>query len=355
MRSVGEGKLKNLSPLFSFHWQGLAKEEILSGKFNESSPLRLTDDPSDANFFALPMHWSYYLWNGKAKMHEAFQIAGVAEKHGKKLIIWFKGDLVPIIPFRNSILFLPGAVRARLKENYRACPVFIDDPELTYGKAEARFREKSERPLVGFCGYGSISAAKLGWSIAAGLYSNINQRFSRSNFTEIPIIPATVIRNRAMKFLEDHSGIDTRFEIRTKHTANQQQREPTEISRSFYENIYGTDYTLCVRGFGNWSYRFYETLACGRIPIFVDSDCVIPLESTIDWRRYCVWVDRRELSRIGEKVLDFHASLNPSEFVERQMECRKLWLDHLTPKGCSQNIRFYLENAISGTNGSNGN
>ena len=341
--SLTERNIKNLTPLLSYHWAGLGLDEIRCNSYNPESPIVLTDSPADADWVALPMYWSYYLWNDKANMPEAFEIADEADKYAKPLIIWFKGDLVPVIPFKNSILFLPGIVRTKMMPGYRACPVFVEDPEPIYGREEIRFRKKTEKPLVGFCGFGSMSMTKLGWSIAYGLYLNAVKRIRKSNYDEIPIVPATRIRNRAMKYLERHSGIDTCFTVRSSYTSKHALHDANESSRIFYGNIYGTDYTLCVRGFGNWSYRFYETLACGRIPVFVDTDCVLPLESRIDWRRYCVWVDSSELHLIGEKVLDFHSALSQADFIELQSECRKLWRDHLTIHGCMDNIQNYLE------------
>lgn len=314
---LGEGRLKNLSPIFSFHWQGLDKSQIFSGEFNNNSPFRLTANPEDADFVALLMHWSYYLWNGKEKMHEAFELAEMANLHAKPVVVWFKGDLVPTIPFENSITLLPGIVRKTMKDNHRACPVFIDDPKPVYCNRENRLREKTEKPLVGFCGYGSIGPMKLGWAIASGLYMNAVQRLNGSDYSEIPVIPATTIRNRAMRLLIDHPDIDTCFVVHPKYTPKQSLIESSEISKVFFSNMLGTDYTLCVRGFGNWSYRFYETLACGRMPVFVDTDCALPLETKIDWRRYCVWVDKSELPHIGEKILDFHTD----QSLKRSTSC----------------------------------
>ena len=114
----------------------------------------------------------------------------------------------------------------------------------------------------------------------------------------------------------------------------------------FFSNIYDNDYTLCIRGNGNWSYRFYQTLACGRIPIFVDTDCVLPLSTHIDWKKYCVWIDRSDLKQIGEAVTDFHASLSESDFMDLQMSCRALWEEHFTPKGFMDNLKHYLPDRV---------
>lgn len=66
----------------------------------------------------------------------------------------------------------------------------------------------------------------------------------------------------------------------------------------------GSDYVLCARG-GDFSYRLYETLSYGRIPVFVDTDCVLPYDSEIKWKDYCVWVDEKEVNRIGERSRSF--------------------------------------------------
>jgi hypothetical protein len=335
--------LKDLSPILSYHWAGRSATEILSGEFSLSSNFEIVNQPNDADFFVLLMHWSYYLWNGKAKMREAIELAELASQFNKRVVVWFKGDLVPKIPFENNILLLPGIIRSRMKPNYVACPVFVDDPSPTFGNEKTQYRQKSAKPTVGFCGYGTINAVKLGWSIVACLRLSALSRFNRYDFDEIPIVPAAVVRDRAMKLLERNPAINTRFVSRTKHTANSARVGVEESTRVFFENIYETDYTLCVRGFGNWSYRFYETLACGRIPVFVDSDCVLPLDSRIDWKKYCVWVDQSEVHLIGEKILEFHSTLSPTDFVDLQSECRKLWQEQLSPQGCMENIHFYLK------------
>jgi len=150
------------------------------------------------------------------------------------------------------------------------------------------------------------------------------------------------MRSRALEFLHRHPGIETSFVIRNEYTGPKAFDGADERARAYFANIYETDYTLCLRGYGNWSYRFYETLACGRIPIFIDTDCVLPGSSMIDWKKYCVWVDQSEIGQIGEKVADFHASISNSDFIEMQMACRQLWLEHLTLEGFMSHLHEYL-------------
>ncbi len=333
--SLTDPQLKNLSPILSFHWMGLRTDEIFENRSNPDSPFAITNDTSEADIFVLPMHWSYYLWNSKAKMDEAIQLAELAREAKKKIIIWFKGDLVPRIPFENAVIFLPGAIKSRAEKDFRACPVFIDDPDPVFRHdGFVQYRNKSAKPSVGFCGYAAAGGLKTAWSILKGTQLNLASRYGHYDFSAVPIIPATLHRAKALRLLSKHPMVDSNFVIRHQYTGpnsgNTSQRQ--EAANVFFSNIYENDYTLCIRGYGNWSYRFYQTLACGRIPVFVDTDCLLPLPA-VDWKKYCVWIDLSELKHISEKVADFHSSMSSSDFLELQVSCRKLWKEHLTLDG----------------------
>jgi hypothetical protein len=115
-------------------------------------------------------------------------------------------------------------------------------------------------------------------------------------------------------------------------------------SRAEYlENMLGSDYILCARGYGNCSIRLYETLCCGRIPVFINTDCVLPYEGWVDWKRYCVWVEEEELPRVADIVADFHERLSPDEFLDLQRSCRRLWEDWLSPHGFFKNFHRHFQ------------
>ena len=88
----------------------------------------------------------------------------------------------------------------------------------------------------------------------------------------------------------------------------------------FHENLRDNQFSLCSRGSENYSFRFYETLAAGRIPVLIDTGCILPLEDEIDWDRLIVRVPCREIPAIGKKIKDFHGALSPEEFVSLQKE-----------------------------------
>ena len=113
--------------------------------------------------------------------------------------------------------------------------------------------------------------------------------------------------------------------------------------QEYVRNTAASDYVLPVRGAGNFSYRLYETLRCGSILLLIDTDCVLPYDSFINWREYTVWVDGQNLDRLDEQVAAFHDALSPQGFQDLQLNCRKLWQDWLSPQGFFANIHRHLD------------
>ena len=101
--------------------------------------------------------------------------------------------------------------------------------------------------------------------------------------------------------------------------------------REFLENLLQADYALCLRGKGNFSFRLYEVLSLGRVPLLLNTDCVLPFEDEIDWRSHVVMIEEREGPRIGECLLERHRAMSPATFVAMQQNARQLWQDYLEP------------------------
>ena len=84
-------------------------------------------------------------------------------------------------------------------------------------------------------------------------------------------------------------------------------------------------------------------MACGRIPLFIDTDCVLPFDFAIDWKRFGVWVDQADLRSVADRVAEFHDSISGEEFEELQVACRRLWEEWLSPEAFFANFHRHLE------------
>ena len=90
---------------------------------------------------------------------------------------------------------------------------------------------------------------------------------------------------------------------------------------------------LSVRGLANCSIRFYEAISLGRIPLFINTQCVLPYDKWVDWRSACLWVEDSDLPRLGRIVAGSHAALTPEAFAEKQKQCRALFEKWIRPEG----------------------
>jgi len=98
----------------------------------------------------------------------------------------------------------------------------------------------------------------------------------------------------------------------------------------YFKNISDNIFTFCYRGNGNFSYRFYETLMMGRIPVLIDTDCVFP----IDIEGMCVYCKQGE--NVIEKIKNFYDSRN---LLEVQKNNRLVWETKMSPGGWLRSLK----------------
>jgi hypothetical protein len=231
-------------------------------------------------------------------------------------------------------------------------PAWSEDFVESYLGGQLPIRQKSEKPTVGFCGYASHtmwplkSKLKREIRILAGLGANLLKIKKKKRARAI----GPAIRSRALYLLSRSPQIKTNFIVRDRFLGGVHLPDGSldydlwqKIRLEYVTNMVESDYILCARGGGNFSYRLYETLCCGRIPIFIDTDSVLPYDFILDWKKYCVWVDESEMPFIAEKVTDFHNNISPQDFIRFQHKCRKLWEEWLSPLGFFTNFHKHFQ------------
>jgi hypothetical protein len=279
-------------------------------------------------------------WEGAETDSEAVERArgleAAAREARKPLAVFFWTDSNERVPL-DAVVFRTSVDRSRRLPSEFVLPAWHEDFLERYLGGEQVPRPKRTRPVVGFCGKTSRvprppTLAGAARRFAGDARRAVSRRLGRLGDGHRP-------RTRALQALERDRRVEANFVVRDDFWAGAiadgvpDPEALRRVRREYVENMLASDYVLCARGDGNFSYRLYETLSCGRIPVFVDTDSVLPLDFTVEWRDYCVWVDEREIDRTGERVLEFHESLSDREFEERQRACRRLWETHMSPEG----------------------
>lgn len=263
---------------------------------------------------------------GEQAAELADRFSALCRDAGKPAVIFHGADSTDALPV-DAVVFRTSLLRSQRQPNEFATPAWSADFLERYAGGTVRPRKKLTRPVVGFCG-----------NTLALPPTSLARKLRRVLLTWPPTtsdLAGNRPRTIALRAIKRDARLQANFALRREFWggAAGDSAGLARVRREYVQNMLESDYVLCARGIGNFSYRLYETLSLGRIPIFVDSDSVLPLEFEIDWRDYCVWIAADDIHRIGDRVLEFHESLDDTEFEERQRACRRLWETHISPEG----------------------
>ena len=254
--------------------------------------------------------------------------AGKLAKRRGLPCLFFRGSdsVTPEFP-DWGVVYRTSISESRVTPKERAMPAFSDD-FLRERKGNVLLRKKGDVPSIGFCGFVGTPAYRI-------LY-RLQGRHQKARGLKI--------RNAVLRLLERASVGKTHFIRRSQFWGGALSRFKTAsqaaaaVRQEYLDSLFENDYIVCVRGAGNFSFRFYETLAIGRIPLFINTDCLLPFTDEIDWRKHCVWIEEDELDQIGEKLHEFHRNISEEDFKNMQLKNRQLWEQYLRPLECYQNI-----------------
>ena len=238
----------------------------------------------------------------------------LSKKHNKKLLCFVMEDHhIPYNIESNVILFKPDIIRSFKLENERSFPMIRND----------FFKNILKNP-----------------KLSIGFIGNNNNN-----------------REKYLTFLEK-SRIETHFIRRNGWWGGSGRSNMHRVHHDYYNNMNDNLFSFCARGGGNYSYRFYEILMMGRIPIFINTECVIPFEEEVDIREIALVIDEKELTEdkefhckgsgrnvdlVYDKKLDYidkiipliedYYNTNKDRLEEIQNNNRKIWKKYYSAVG----------------------
>ncbi|PRP66980.1 exostosin domain-containing protein [Nonlabens agnitus] len=281
----------------------------------------LIENPEDADAFIFPID----ILSREFRLHkkEYADFLKMAKSHSKKVFVYTGGDYGTTIEDPAVITWrLAGSASTNSAQTI-IMPSMINDP-VQHKIAELLYLPLKSKPQIAFTGFADKSPIETVRYLLANKIANLKRLLAidRSDCQDFFNAPAK--RYDYLKSLEMSKVIDTDFIYRKKYRAgatNQETRKKTTLE--FFQNLTTSPYTFCMRGAGNFSVRFYESLACGRIPVVIDTDIVLPLENIIDWNKHICLIKPDQ--QIDEKLYDFHQQFTEQTFLECQAGNRKLY------------------------------
>lgn len=305
-----------------------------------NKPLVEIVSEQQADFFLFPYDYNFVL--SKPVVRNMFEnFIYKARKLNKPLIVFFMGDLDIEFDLTNAVIFRVSSYRFKIKKNEIIVPWPIEDLGKKW-KWEELLRPKTEKPTVGFCGFAQLTNPRHLFSYwIKNLYFEIKSVMSK-NDCWLAKRGGIYFRQKAISILKASNKIENNFIIRdyfSGHTSTISKPFAT-LRDEYIRNLIRSDIILSVKGSGNYSLRFYETLSMGRIPLFIDSESVLPLEETIDYDSFIIRVNFRNLENLVDRAIDFWNSLTPEAYHKKQLLARQYFDSHLNFESC---LRILLQ------------
>lgn len=224
----------------------------------------------------------------------------LAKQHNKNIIAFYNDDnSTPIALPTNVKVYRTSILKSKQKENEYPLPAWSEDFYTSRGNIN--IRSKGNKAVIGFCG--AITHP---------------------------------IRNTAINLLKHNINIETNFLLRNSFWGGNIHNQ--DLRNEYINNILDSDFILCCRGAGNFSYRLYETMSLGRVPIIVDTDIALPCDDIIDWKTISIWVN--DINCINEHINEFWNNITDVDYKKLQYKIRSTYEDYICPSG----FALYLSN-----------
>ena len=100
-------------------------------------------------------------------------------------------------------------------------------------------------------------------------------------------------------------------------------------------------FSLCPRGFGRTSFRLYEVMALGSIPIYIWDDVKwLPYEDVLSWDEFSITINIKDIAKLPA-IIDAHT---PEMIEAKRRKLKQLYDEYFTLEGtCNQIIRMLKE------------
>ena len=109
---------------------------------------------------------------------------------------------------------------------------------------------------------------------------------------------------------------------------------PQDKAELFRQVTSRSIFSLCPRGYGATSYRLYESMQLGSIPVYVSDKHLLPWSDEIDWSKFCITVTPEHLPNILQNTLGCQGS----KIRRMQDIVQKVWQDNFSIQSTCKKI-----------------
>lgn len=298
-------------------------------------------DEETSEYLLLPFDAKCLIHRGFAAMNDdAYRwtdtLMARAHALGKPVLALVAGDSTRQLDHRFTCVLRHSIDGRRRGKGEYCLPGWYDVAQNADPQHAIKTRPKPLQPTISFCG----QALPSGWHSARRLRQlalRIKYGFRWGHDAVDPLL----LRQQAMNVLASSSDISCNFIVRDRFYGGLHDREAA--AHAYRKSILDSDYVLCVRGHGNYSFRLFDAMSMGRIPVLVDTDCVLPFDHLMDYRRFMPILPRNQMSRLPEVVREHFESYDEQQWRRLQEELRRFYVEWLSPRGFFSKLRLHPE------------
>jgi hypothetical protein len=115
--------------------------------------------------------------------------------------------------------------------------------------------------------------------------------------------------------------------------------ESVPFKKRYAETMWRSKFVLCPRGVGTSSFRLFETMQSGRVPIII-SDSWVPSKD-IHWEKFSLRVRERDIRKIPQTCL-----ATEHRWMEMGRQARRAWVDRFGETGLGNHIQASLPDIV---------
>tara|TARA_Y100001970_G_scaffold244255_1_gene310210 strand:- start:1339 stop:2397 length:1059 start_codon:yes stop_codon:yes gene_type:complete len=303
--------------------------------------LELVYDINNTDVLLIPFPINNYVDNGF--LHHLEYYNELCEMNMVKGYGYISGDYGKEYPeYENIYYFRMSGFRGQLSDHNKGFPAALSDyAKILFNNEKLFFNEKSDIPKIGFCGHATSNKLNYLKQLFYYLFENMNRFIQKPNRKDYePFFISGYERFKVLNDIRNDIELETNIIFREKYRGGAKNKSELESTTlEYYENIKKSDYIICIRGTGNFSIRMYETLMMGRIPILINTDCLLPFTKHIDWNEHMIIINWDKRKNIGSIIKEFHKSISKDDFQQKQIKNRQLWETYLKPKWILNNLK----------------
>lgn len=97
-------------------------------------------------------------------------------------------------------------------------------------------------------------------------------------------------------------------------------------------------FTLCPRGYGKTSFRLYECMQLGSVPVYVSDSHYLPWTDKLDWSEFCVLIKPDQINDLKEIL----SSYSDKQIEKMVQTAHKLYDEYFSMEGMCKQIASKL-------------